>query len=153
MAANLPQCLNVVGTVGTTSEIGQVKLNLIPAFIESHRHGADEGLDARRRLVVGGTESTPNVLVIQNLNLEGKVLIHVLEDHHQEGKLDAQGLFGIGWTDNVVRRYIRSHDLHNRALNVRIGNALHVTILHGGVPYLQRFGSVGGLRVLRRSIG
>ena len=64
MAANLPQCLNVVGTVGTTSEIGQVELNLIPAFIESHRHGADEGLHTRCGLIVGGAEATAHVLVV-----------------------------------------------------------------------------------------
>ena len=40
------QGLNVVGTVGTTSEIGEVKLNLIPAFVETHGHGANEWLNS-----------------------------------------------------------------------------------------------------------
>ncbi len=42
------QGLNVVGTVGATSEIGQVELNLIPALVKSHGHGADEGLHTGR---------------------------------------------------------------------------------------------------------
>ena len=36
------QGLNVVSAVGTTGEIGEVELNLIPAFVETHGHGANE---------------------------------------------------------------------------------------------------------------
>ena len=38
--------LNVVGTISSSGEIGQVELNLIPSFIESHRHGTNEWLDS-----------------------------------------------------------------------------------------------------------
>ena len=55
---------DVVGTVGTSGEIGQVKLNLVPALVESHGHSANERLDTGSRLVVGGSEPTANVLVI-----------------------------------------------------------------------------------------
>jgi len=41
-------------------------------------------------LVVGRTESTPHILVVKHLNLEGEVLFQVLNDHHKEGQLDAQ---------------------------------------------------------------
>ena len=44
--------LNVVGTVGTTSEIGQVELDLVPALVETHGHRADEGLYTGGRLIV-----------------------------------------------------------------------------------------------------
>ena len=44
----LPEGLDVVGTVGTTSEIGQVELNLVPALVQSHGHGTDEGLHTGR---------------------------------------------------------------------------------------------------------
>ena len=74
---SLPQGLNVVGTVGTTSEIGQVELNLVPAFIQTHGHGADERLDTGSTLVVGSSESTSNVLVIENLHLEGEVFLQL----------------------------------------------------------------------------
>ncbi len=46
------QSLNVVGTIGTTSEIRQVELDLIPALVESHGHGTDERLNTGRRLIV-----------------------------------------------------------------------------------------------------
>ena len=80
--------LNVVGTVSSPGEIRQVKLNLVPAFIESHGHGADEGLDSGGGLIVGGSESTSNTLVVKYLHFEGEVLLEVLDDHDQEGKLD-----------------------------------------------------------------
>ena len=41
---HLPEGLNVVGSVSTSGEIGQVELNLIPALVKSHGHSADEGL-------------------------------------------------------------------------------------------------------------
>jgi len=61
------QCLDIVGAVSTAREVRQVELDLVPTFVESHRHRADERLDARRALVVTGTESSTNVLIIQHL--------------------------------------------------------------------------------------
>lgn len=49
---NLPEGLDIVGTVGSSGEIRQVKLDLVPAFIKSHGHGADKGLDSSGGLVV-----------------------------------------------------------------------------------------------------
>ena len=40
-----PERFDVVGSVGPPREVRQVELNLIPAFVESHGHGADERLD------------------------------------------------------------------------------------------------------------
>mmetsp|Transcript_28691 Transcript_28691/g.83113 ORF Transcript_28691/g.83113 Transcript_28691/m.83113 type:complete len:269 (-) Transcript_28691:399-1205(-) len=131
-----PQSFDVVGAVRPTGKVAQIELDLVPTLVQPHGHGADEGLDARRRLVVGGTEPTPDVLIVQYLNLEREVLVHVLEDHHQERQLDAQGLLGIGRTNDVVGRHVRSHDFHHRALDIRVGYALHMTILYRGVPYL-----------------
>ena len=59
-----PERFNIVGTVGTTSEIGQVKLDLIPSLVQTHRHGTDERLHARGTLVVTSSESSADVLVI-----------------------------------------------------------------------------------------
>ena len=75
---NVPECLDIVCTVGSPSEIGQVKLNLIPAFIESHRHGADEWFHTRRTLVVRSSESTTHALVVQYLDLECEVFLQLL---------------------------------------------------------------------------
>ncbi len=73
----LPEGLNIVGTVSSSGEIRQVELNLIPAFIESHGHSADERLDTGGRLVVGGSESTTDVLIIENLDLEGEIFLEL----------------------------------------------------------------------------
>ena len=62
-----PECFDVVGAVCPPCEVGQVELDLVPAVVQSHRHGADERLDARRALVVARTKSPTYVLVIQHL--------------------------------------------------------------------------------------
>lgn len=47
-----PERLNVVGSVRPPGEVRQVELDLVPALVESHGHGADEGLDSCRALWV-----------------------------------------------------------------------------------------------------
>ncbi len=74
---NLPKGLNVVGTVGTAGEIGQIELNLIPSFIKSHGHSANERLDTGSTLIVGGSESSSHVLVIEYLHFEGEVFFQL----------------------------------------------------------------------------
>lgn len=76
--------LNIVGTVSTTSEIGEIKLDLIPTIVESHRHGTNKGLYTRCTLVVGRTEPSSHILIVQDLHFKGKVLFQVLDDHHQK---------------------------------------------------------------------
>lgn len=71
------QRLDVIRTVRSASEIRQVKLNLIPTFIEPHGHGADEGLDSGGALVVGGSEPSAHTLVVQHLDLEREVLLQL----------------------------------------------------------------------------
>jgi len=70
--------LNVVRAVGTTGEVGKVKLNLVPALVEPHRHGADERLHTSGRLIVGCSEASTNVLVIKNLNFEGEIFLQLI---------------------------------------------------------------------------
>ena len=71
------ECLNIVGTVCTTSEVGQVELDLVPAFVQAHGHGTDEGLHTGGRLVVRSAESASNVLIIENLHFESEVLFQL----------------------------------------------------------------------------
>jgi hypothetical protein len=40
------QSLYVIGAVSAPGEVGKVELDLIPALVQSHRHGANEGLHA-----------------------------------------------------------------------------------------------------------
>jgi len=61
------ESLDVVGAVSAAREVRQVELDLVPTFVESHRHRADERLDARRALIIAGAESSTYVLVVQYL--------------------------------------------------------------------------------------
>ena len=117
---HLPEGLNIVGTVSSSGEIRQVELNLIPALIKSHWHGADERLDTSGRLIVGSSESTTHVLVIEYLDLEGEVLLQVLDDHDQEGKLDGEGLLLVNGAGDEVGGDIGAHNLENGGLNISI---------------------------------
>jgi len=72
-----PERLDVVRTVGSTCEVREVELNLVPAIVETHGHCADERLYACLCLVVRGSESATNVLVIQDLYLEREVFFEL----------------------------------------------------------------------------
>jgi len=128
--------LNVVGTIGAASEIRQIELDLVPSFIEAHGHGTDEGLHASRGLVVGRAETTTDVLVIEDLNLKSEILFEILDDHDQEGELDTECLVGIKGAGDVSSAHVRAHDLKHGGLDVRIGDALDVTIADFLVPDL-----------------
>ncbi len=71
------ESLDVVGTVGSTGEVGKVELDLVPALVHPHWHGANKWFDSRGRLVVGGTEASSDVLVVENLNFESEVLFQL----------------------------------------------------------------------------
>ena len=105
--------LYVVSTISSSGEIRQVELNLIPSLIKSHGHCANEWLDSCSRLIVGGSESSSNTLIIQNLNLESEVLLQVLNDHDQERKLNGQGFLWVKRSIDIVGGYVGSHDFEN----------------------------------------
>jgi hypothetical protein len=130
--------LDVVGTISTASEIGKVELNLIPTFVETHGHGADEGLNACGGLVVGGAEATAETLVVENLNLEGEVLLEVLDNHDEEGKLDTQSLLRVSGACDVASVDIATDEFENRGVNVLISKALDVTVTDFLFPNLER---------------
>ena len=77
---HLPKGLNVVGTVSSPGEIGQVKLNLIPSFIKSHRHSANERLYTGGTLIVRGSESTTHILVVKYLHLKCEIFLQLLQE-------------------------------------------------------------------------
>jgi hypothetical protein len=72
------ECFYIISSIGSSGEIGEIELNLIPSLIESHRHGTDEGLDSSGRLVVGCSEPSPDVFIIENLHFEGEVFFELL---------------------------------------------------------------------------
>ena len=133
--------LNVVGAVGATGEVGEVELDLVPALVKTHGHGADEGLDAGRRLVVGGAEAAADALVVEDLDLEGEVLLEVLDDHDEEGQLDAKGLVGIGGAGDEAGVDIAADELKDGGLDVLVGQSLDVAVADLLVPDLEGAGA------------
>jgi hypothetical protein len=71
------QCFDVVATIGSSGEIRQVELNLIPPLVQPHRHGTDERLHAGGRLVVGSSEPSAHIFVVEHLNFEGEVFFEL----------------------------------------------------------------------------
>ena len=133
--------LYVVGTIGSSCEIRQVKLNLIPAFIESHWHGTNKRFYPSSWLIVGGSESTSNWFVIKYLYLEGEVLFKILNDHDQERKLDGKRLFWIKRCVDIIGGNVGSHDLKHGRLNIWICYSFDVTVSYLFVPNLEWLGT------------
>lgn len=78
-------------------------------LVQTHRHGANEGLHSRSRLIVGGAEPATDVLVIKNLHFEGEIFLKVLDNHDQERQLDPQRLLRVGRTRNIVCAHIGTY--------------------------------------------
>ena len=133
--------LYVVGTIGSSGEIRQVELNLIPSFIESHWHSANKRFYSCSWLIVGGSESTSNWFVIKYLYLEGEVLFEILNDHDQERKLDGKRLFWIKRCVDIVSGNVGSHDLKHGRLNIWICYSFDVTVSDLFVPNLEWLGT------------
>jgi hypothetical protein len=75
---------------------------------------------------------------ITDLDLEGEVLLQVLDDHDEEGELDAERLLGVGGARDVRGAHVGAHDLEHQRLDVVVGDALDVAVAHLFVPDLQR---------------
>ena len=108
-----PERLHVVGPVGSPGEVRQVELDLVPALVQPHGHGADEGLHSGGGLVVTGSEPPPHILVIQDLDLECEVLLHVLDDHDEVGQFDAESLLGVRGTRDEGGAHVGAHNLQD----------------------------------------
>ena len=67
-------------------------------------------------LVVARAEPPPHILVVQDLDLEGEVLLHVLDDHDEVGQLDAERLLGIRGTRDEGCAHICANDLQDKRL-------------------------------------
>ena len=67
-------------------------------------------------LVVARAKPPPHVLVVQHLDLEGEVLLHVLDDHDEVGQLDAQRLLGIRGTSQKGRVHVGADNLQHEGL-------------------------------------
>lgn len=83
------ESFDVVCAVGSAGEVGEVELDLIPAFVKAHGHCTNEGFHSSSTLIIAGSEPASDVLVIEDHDFEGEVFFHVLDDHHEEREFDA----------------------------------------------------------------
>ncbi len=125
---------------------------MIPSLVQPHRHRAYKRLHPGGALIVGCPEPTADILVIEDLDFEGEVLLqlpeelaglrgrktYIFDDHDQEGQLDAESLVSVCRAGDIVRRNVRSHDLEHRRLDIRVSDSLDVPIAHALVPDLKR---------------
>ena len=89
------ECFDIVGAVGSSSEVRKIELDLVPAFVQSHGHGADKRLDPGSALVVRRSKSSAHIFIVQDLHFEGEVLLEVFDDHYEEREFDTEGLIGV----------------------------------------------------------
>ena len=109
-----PEGLHVVGPVSSPREVRQVELDLIPALVQAHRHRADERLHSGGGLIVARSEPSPHVFIIQDLDLEGEIFLHVLHDHDEVGQLYSQGLLRVSRAGDEGGADVGPHDLQDK---------------------------------------
>lgn len=71
------QCFNIIWTIGSSCKIRQIKLDLVPPFIQSHRHSADKRFYSGCRLIIRGSEPPSHIFIIEDLHFEGEVFFQL----------------------------------------------------------------------------
>ena len=84
----------------------------------------------RGHLVVACAEPPAHILVIKNLNLKAEVLLQVLDQHDEEGQLDAERFAGVTGATDKGCADVGAHHLQNGRADVLIRNPLDVAIAH-----------------------
>ena len=62
------------------------------------------------------------------MNFESEVLLKVLDYHHEEGELDAEGALGVGGAGDEGCGDVGAHYLEDGGLDVLVGYALDVAV-------------------------
>lgn len=71
---------DIVCAVSSFYIVGEIKHDLVPAWIQPHRHRGNVRFDACCDLIIGSTEPAYSVLVIQNLHFKRKISCQVLNE-------------------------------------------------------------------------
>jgi hypothetical protein len=59
-------------------------------------------------LIVGRSETTTNIFIVQNLNFESEVLLKILDNHDQEWQLDAERLLRIRRASDKIGAHLNN---------------------------------------------
>lgn len=133
------QCFYITRPIGTACEVCQVELNLVPAFIQTHWHSTDEGLYPSCALEVARAEAPTNILVIQNLNFKCKILLHILHDHDEKRKSNAQSFPRVGGTRDESCADVRAQYFEHEGLDIVVRDPFDVSISNLLIPDLKWF--------------
>lgn len=68
----------------------------------------------KTHLIIGSSETPPHILIVQDLYLKAEVFLHILDDHDQEGELDAQSLVRVSRTADVCGCDVCAGNLKHR---------------------------------------
>jgi len=133
------QGLNIVCSVSSSCEVEKIELDLVPSVVQSHRHGADERLYPCSRLVVGRSESSLDIFIVQHRHFERKVFLQILYDHDQEWQFDSKRLSRLRVIRalNIGGTHVRAYYLQYEGLDIVVSNPLDVSIANFLVPDLQ----------------
>jgi len=107
------ECLDVVGSICSAGEVGQVELDLVPALVESHRHRTDERFHTSCGLIVRCAESSSDIFIIKYHHFECKIFSQILDDHYKEGQLDTKSFLRISGTLDERGTNVGSHNFEN----------------------------------------
>jgi hypothetical protein len=135
------QGLHIVRPISSSGEVGKIELDLVPAFVQFHRHCTDEWLYLGIGLVVGSPEPSLDSLIIQNLDFETELLFQIFDNHDQEGQLDTEGLFLINWGRYESSTDIGTDDLQDRRIDVIVSQSFDISVLDLLFPNLQWLGT------------
>lgn len=135
------QCFHIARPIGAACEVGQVELNLVPAFIQTHWHSTDKGLYPRCALEVACSEAPTNILVIQDLNFKCEIFLHILDNHDEKRKSDAQRLSRIGGARDESCADVCAQYFEHEGLDIVVRDPFDVAISNLLIPDLKWFAS------------
>lgn len=135
------QRFHIACPIGAACEVSQVELDLVPAFIQTHWHCTDKGLYPSCALEVARSEAPTYILVIQDLNFKCEVFLHVLDNHDEERKSDAQRLSRIGRARYESCADVCAQYFEHERLDIVVRDPFDVAISNLLIPDLKWFAS------------
>lgn len=150
---------NIIGSICPSRKIGQIKLNLVPSFIKSHRHRTNKWFYTGCRLIIAGSEPSSHIFVVQYLefeclgyihqspcakkcidqtylNFERKIFFQIFDNHDKEWQFDSKCFLRISWTSDVCCAHICTDYFQYQTLYIVVGNSLYMTISYFFIPNL-----------------
>lgn len=79
-------------------------------------------------MIIWRTESSLDLLIINNLNFKREIFIHIFHDHHEKWKFYSEGFIWINWATDECCTDIISHYFKNKRLNFFVSYSFYMSI-------------------------